>query len=254
MLPNQLESHLAGLRQLLVTAVQRLGDPDDIESLHEVRVVLRRLRMLLRPLGPSAQRQQLLEAAATLFRQTNAMRDDEVLLAELLSHEPQGAFAHRREQQAVARQALLASPALAALMMVWPDTGAVAVDGLEPSSARRQRHLKKQMRRSVASARRNLCRQLRQESPDLHVVRLAIKRLRYRLQAGKRTPPHLLALLEQGQEMLGAWHDHDVWRVRAETETDLQPCAARWHREQAVLEACWLPLREGLRLALQQRR
>lgn len=254
MLLDQLESHLAGLRQLLVTAVQRLGDPEDIESLHEVRVVLRRLRMLLRPLGPSAQRQQLLEAAATLFRQTNAMRDDEVLLLELLSHEPQGGFAHRRGQQVAARQALLASPALAALMTAWPDAGAAAAGGLESFSARRQRHLKKQLRRGVASARRSLCRQLRQESPDLHVVRLAIKRLRYRLQARKRTPPHLLALLEQGQEMLGVWHDHDTWLVRAEAEADLQPCVARWRHEQAVIEACWQPLREGLRLTLQQRR
>ena len=246
MLTGQLQSHLAGLRQLLVAAVRRLDDPDDIESLHELRVVLRRLGLLLHPLGQSAQRQHLLEEAATLFRQTNAMRDDEVLLAELLSHGQPLAFAHRHEQQKAARQALLASPALTALLSAW------SVAGLTTSSVRRQRHLKQRMRRSVAGARRRLCRQLRQESPDLHVVRLAIKRLRYLLLSRKRSPPYLLALLEQGQEILGAWHDHDAWLIRARTETDLQDCVVRWRHEQAVLEACWLPLRDGLRLRLQQ--
>lgn len=244
---DRLESHLGSLRALLVTALQRLGDPADTESLHEMRVVLRRLRMLLRPLKRSGQAGQLRDAAAGLFRQTNSLRDNEVLLEELVRNGMHVAAAARQAQQMRDRQALMDSPGLAGLIAAWPDDGVAC---LSAPSRRRRRSLKKKMRRELAKARRILRRQLRQPAPDLHEVRLAIKRLRYRLLAKGHASPSLLVQLERGQEVLGQWHDHDVWLLRAVTEPDLQACIDRWQHEKEVLQARWLPLRDGLLLVL----
>lgn len=246
---GRLQKHLALLRQQLDAALQRLGDADDIEALHELRVILRRLRMLLRPLGRSGPAEVLLAAATALFSQTDALRDDEVLLAELLCHGEEMAVQARRGAQQALRRELAASAELAELLAAWPRAGAVP---LVPTSARRRhRHrLKRQLRAGTRKARRAACRLLRQEDPDLHAVRLAIKRLRYRLLARKRTPPHLLALLERAQEVLGEWHDHEVWLLRAQKEADLAGCTERWRHEKRVLEARWQPVREGLRLVL----
>lgn len=244
---DRLQSHLGSLRALLMTALQRLGDPADTESLHKMRVVLRRLRLLLRPLKRSAQAGVLRDAAAVVFRQTNSLRDDEVLLGELVRNGMHVAAAARQVQQMRDRQALVDSPGLARLIAAWPDDGVAC---LSLPSRRRRRNLKQQMRRESVKARRILRRQLRQPAPDLHEVRLAIKRLRYRLLAKGHVSPSLLVQLERGQEVLGQWHDHDVWLLRAVTEPDLQGCIDRWQHEKAVLQACWLPLRDGLLLVL----
>lgn len=244
---ERLQSHLGSLRALLVTAMQRLGDPADTESLHEMRVVLRRLRMLLRPLKRSGQAGLLRDAAADVFRQTNSLRDDEVLLEELVRNGMQAAAAARQMQQRLDRQALMDSSGLAGLMAAWPAEGVAC---LSAPSRRRRRSLKHKLRRESVKARRRLRQQLRQPAPDLHEVRLAIKRLRYRLLARGHASPSLLVQLERGQEVLGQWHDHDAWLLRAVTEPDLQACVERWRHEKAALQACWLPLRDGLLLVL----
>lgn len=244
---ERLQSHLGSLRALLVTAMQRLGDPADTESLHEMRVVLRRLRMLLRPLTRSGQAGLLRDVAAGVFRQTNSLRDNEVLLEELVRSGMHVAVVARQAQQMRDRQALMDSPGLDGLIAVWPADGVAC---LSVPSRRRRRDLKQKMRRESVKARRKLRRQLRQPAPDLHEVRLAIKRLRYRLLAQGHASPSLLVLLELGQEVLGQWHDHDAWLLRAVTEPDLQGCIGRWQHEKAVLQARWLPLRDGLLLVL----
>lgn len=245
---DRLQSHLGTLRELLLTAMQRLGDPVDAESLHELRVVLRRLRLLLRPLKRSGEARLLRDAAADVFRHTNSLRDDEVLLEELVRNGMQAAAAARQAQQRRDRQALMDSPGLAGLMAAWSVDGVACLS--EPSR-RRRRSLKQKLRRESVKARRRLRRQLRQPAPDLHEVRLAIKRLRYRLLARGHASPALLVQLERGQEVLGQWHDHDVWLQRAVTEPDLQECIERWQHEKALLQACWLPLRDGLLRGLQ---
>lgn len=244
---DRLQSHLGSLRALLVAALQRLGDPADTESLHEMRVVLRRLRMLLRPLARSGQAGLLRDVAAGVFRQTNSLRDDEVLLEELVRNGMHAAAAARQAQQVRDRQALMDSPGLGGLMAAWPVDGVACLSG---PSRRQRRGLKQKMRRESVKARRKLRRQLRRPAPDLHAVRLAIKRLRYRLLAKGHVSPSLLVQLELGQEVLGQWHDHDAWLRRAATEPDLQGCIERWQHEKAVLQARWLPLRDGLLLVL----
>lgn len=246
---SRLQSHLGSLRALLMTALQRLGDPADTESLHEMRVVLRRLRTLLRPLKHSGQAGLLRDVAAGVFRQTNSLRDDEVLQEELVRNGMHVAAAARQAQQRLDRQALMDSPGLAGLIAAWP---ADSVTCLPAPSRRRRRGLKQKMRRESVKARRRLQRQLRQPAPDLHAVRLAIKHLRYRLLARGHASPSLLVQLERGQEVLGQWHDHDAWLLRAVTEPDLQGCIDRWRHEKAVLQASWLPLRDGLLLVLQR--
>lgn len=246
---GQLQMHLALLRRQLDAALQRLGDADDIEALHELRVILRRLRMLLRPLDRSGPAEAQLAAATALFCNTNALRDDEVLLVELLAHGEVLAAQGRRDAQRALRRDLVASTGLADLLAAWPQAGVVPL--VAACSRRRHRHrLKRQMRTGTRKARRAVCHLLRQANPDLHAVRLAVKRLRYRLLARKRTPPHLLVLLELAQEVLGEWHDRDVWLLRAEKEADLAGCTERWRHEKHILEARWQPLREGLGLVL----
>lgn len=234
---DPLLSRLEALLPLLEQASARLRDARDDAALHEVRVALRKARTLLRPFRAGAEVASLLAAMQAFARQTGQPRDDEVLLGELVRLGLPRLAARRRPAVVRARQALADSPALAAIRAQWPPVmAALAADDRRPRLSHAGVHRARQAVRAVLKA----------PSPDLHEVRLAIKRLRYRLQADPAAPASLLAALRQLQTLLGNWHDRDIWLQRAVSDADLQPCVAVWERERSVLERQLAPLCEGM--------
>lgn len=239
--PDSLLSRLQALSPVLDQAATRLRDPRDEAALHEVRVALRKARTLLRPFRADAAVASLLAVLQQFARQTGQPRDDEVLLGELVRLGLSRLAARRRPAVVRARQALADSPALAVIREQWlPAMAVLAADDRRP----RLSHA------GLRRARQGVAAALKGPSPDLHEVRLAIKRLRYRLQADPAAPASLLAALRQLQTLLGNWHDRDLWLQRAVSDADLQPCVPVWERERRVLERQLVPLCEGLRRVL----
>lgn len=241
MVSEPLLSRLQALFPVLEGAAVRLRDPLDDGALHELRVAVRKARTLLRPFRTDAAVADLLEGMRSLARQTGQPRDDEVLLGELVRLGLPRLAARRRPAVRRARQALADSPALPAIVAQWPVVMAALTDDVTSPGLQHA---------GLRQARRRVTDLLAAPATDLHELRLAIKRLRYRLQADPDAPPHLLALLRQLQTLLGRWHDRDVWLQRAAVEADLQPCVSCWRREMAVLERQLEPLCDGLRRAL----
>lgn len=71
------------LQVRLYACQARLGGFTDAEALHDLRITLRQLRSLLRPMRGLATVDALEQAAAVLGRLTGPLRDREVLMAEL---------------------------------------------------------------------------------------------------------------------------------------------------------------------------
>ena len=235
-----LQSRLQGLLPVLEQAAARLCDPADAQALHDLRVALRKARTMLRPWRSHPAVAGLLAAMRSLAQQTGQPRDDEVLAAELSRRGFPVLAADRHKAVMQARQALAGNAGLAAVLALWP--AGIAVLQERPANAPRQG--------GVRSARRVVRHLLADPAPDLHELRLSIKRLRYRLQVERDAPPHLLALLRQMQALLGQWHDLDLWLQRAREEPDLSPCVAEWARQRALRERQLWPLREALQRAL----
>lgn len=248
MRPKLLRRQLRLLQGQLAAALPRLPEAGDPEALHELRVALRRLRALLRPLARREAVAPLFTLAGRALAATGPVRDLDVLAADLA--------AHRRGP--LARALLGGRAALIDALLLHPDVSrlqalASARASLLPRDALPgRRKLRRRMDRRLDRDRATLAARLAADA-DLHEVRIDIKHLRYQLEArgqGGRAGQRLLGLLVKAQGALGDWHDRELWMARAAAEPALAPCVARWRREHAALEGDIAPLLVALRRAL----
>ncbi|WP_349571385.1 CHAD domain-containing protein [Azotobacter salinestris] len=231
MIANRLQDQVLRLDVALQACAARLAARSDDEALHDLRVSLRRLRSLLRPLRGMPGVEPLEQAAAAMGRLSTPLRDDEVLLQELQAAGLTGLIGVRQERLEAGRDGLLASAEwhqLCSTLVVWPSLWRQAGrDGV-------LRGLRRRIGKRQARQARRLGEALRDPAHDRHRLRLLIKRVRY----GAEAYPDLVELSEDGakrlkaaQSALGDWHDRLQWLARAEREADLQPLAARWREE-----------------------
>jgi len=248
MSPKALLQHIASLQQAFVGHVAGLQTADP-EALHDLRVSLRRLRTLLRPLTGNKACRPLYQAATVLFRYSNPLRDLQVLLADLEAHGATSVTAARQRKLHKALAGLAHSEELQALQAMWAAwQDRITVKKLPP-----RRRLKKRFRQSIARQQKWLLKHLRQTDMDLHRLRIHIKRLRYLLEAykaGKKSPTALLANLSAAQTALGEWHDVMRYLASVETEPELAAHRERWQRELAIVEGRLPPLLKTLRKTL----
>lgn len=230
-----LRNEVLHLQIALYACRERLHAQTDDEALHDMRVCLRRLRSLLKPLKGAAGSDPLQQRAAELGRLSGPLRDLEVLIATLRQQGEHAAADRRMAQRASGDALLLASPQLPALFRAldeWPQALASQhasgeLDGLH-----------KKVRRYLHKQRGRLVEALRDVEHDRHRVRLLIKRVRYTAEAYPQLSPlspEQRRLLKKGQAVLGDWHDHLQWLARAEQEPDLQMFESAWR--QSMLEA-----------------
>lgn len=232
---DALIEHVIRQSVALQSARARLEARTDAEALHDMRVAVRRLRSLLRPLRSLAPFAGLEAAAAAFGQKSTSLRDSEVLLDELnkCGHPRLSA---RRKALSRGYDALLASRELALLLKTlegWPATLRLAVwhgelTGLAPY-----------IRKRLGRQRRRLGEALRDPEHDRHRLRVLIKRVRYAAEsypALAGVPKPVARQLKTAQAALGDWHDHLQWLNRAETERDLQPYCETWRRAQFVDE------------------
>ncbi|MFZ3182641.1 MAG: CHAD domain-containing protein [Pseudomonas sp.] len=232
---DSLVAQLLAVQINLYACHARLQADTDTEALHDLRIAVRKLRSLLRPLRGLVEFAALEQAARALGQLSGPLRDQEVLLAQLQAQtqRPQ----HARQQQLDAGYAqLLTSPELQALFAALD--ASVAVCRQEQACGALQ-GAAKHTAKGLAKNRKRLQRALYEPGTDRHRLRLLIKRLRYGAQAYPRckllSKPQLTALIA-AQSALGGWHDHLQWLACAQQQSDLQPLVSTWQAGLAQAE------------------
>lgn len=241
-----LEHHVS-----LFACVARMQAPTDAEALHDVRINLRRLRSLLKPLRGLPACDYLQGQAAQLGKLTGPVRDLEVLVAELqLKQQAPELIALRQQRALQDYQQVLQSPQLAALWQAldtWPTQWRMAErDGS-------LRVIQRKLEPRLLKAQRRLIRAMADPLHDWHDLRLLVKRVRYNAQAY----PNIALLnessqkaLKQAQSALGNWHDLLQWSMLSESEPDLLPCVATWQTQLQHAEVKAAEALAGLRSKL----
>lgn len=209
------------------------------EGLHDLRIAVRKIRSLLRPLRNLPEVAALNQAAAEVGRVTTPTRDLEVIVDELQR------MGYPR--QAMSRSAILrkqyreiaTSPLLASLfdeLDRWPELFRTA------ERAGDLANIKKQIQKALKKRIDQLIAGLRDKHFDRHELRIIVKNARYLSDAFPTLSPlkaQSRAQLKAVQASLGSWHDHHQWCLRAERERDLLDIAPYWQvaSEQALADA-----------------
>lgn len=232
MRPRIFRQQLDALQATLARRVNELVRAPAPETLHALRVSLRRLRTLLLPVAGRKAFRPLYAQAGQVLDATGPLRDLEVLVEDLVRHRHPQAADLRQMRLDAALMALIAGSDLLALEAECRPRPAQAPKVALPD----RESLEKRCRKVLERDRGRLLERLDTPAHDLHELRLDIKCLRYQLEA--QTPPdseQAIRELENAQNVLGRWHDRHVWLARARDETDLQPCVGRWAHERDVL-------------------
>lgn len=244
---SQLIAHFIALDIELLASRARLQARTDGEALHDLRIVVRRLRSRLRPLRDQPGIETLEALAAEFGHLSTSLRDLEVLAAELERVGQVQAAALRRQRLELGYARLLGESTLARL-----EHGLAQLPGLL-RECQREGLLKGWRQRVHRRLHRQVnCLQeaLADPAHDRHRLRLLVKRVRYAAEVWPGQTPVPMAVLKQAQSVLGDWHDRVVWCQRAAQEPDLQPCLPHWQRELAAAEveadAALLSLRQAL--------
>ncbi|WP_430318377.1 CHAD domain-containing protein [Pseudomonas nitroreducens] len=211
--------------------VASIESDSDSEALHDLRIALREVRSLLRPLRDHPGLARLDQAAAALLKRTSALRDAQVLAEELKRRGWQTEADRRRQQVAKAchrcTRGRVARRVYAELER-WPtELRLVEADaGLGKLKKRARRYVK----RDLVKLRKALETQGNYAS-DWHAIRMRIKRVRYLcenyadwLTANRKS----LEELEHAQTALGREHDLSLWCSGVGKDPSLQPLLTTW--------------------------
>lgn len=234
-LTQQVQRHVLRLHIRLMACRERLAAATDEQALHDLRVAVRQLRNLLRPLPAYSDDADLKLAGAQVGRVSGPLRDLEVLHSFLARHGATAAAHVRKPQLEQGYQALLHGNELSALLSAldeWPLHWRAAVTSNELAG------IGARVRRRLAKDQQRLAQALSDPAHDWHELRLLIKRLRYGCDAYPEQAARLAldySLLKHTQSALGKWHDCWQWLERARHDSDLQPWVVQWQR--ALLRA-----------------
>lgn len=234
---KSLQVQVITLQVRLYACQARMQAPTDSEALHDLRIAVRRLRSLLRPLRRQPQCVRLEEAAAALGQASGPLRDLEVLMAELQRQGHAELAGRYAADVAQGYQQLLDGLPLRRLLILlddWPEEcrASAAAGEWQVSEKRVTRYMDK-LRDKLAEA-------LRDPAHDRHRLRLLIKRVRYCAEIYPQLvelPKTTHKALRKAQGALGDWHDQLQWLARVQAEPALAVCAQRWQARMLQAEA-----------------
>ncbi|MDH4612406.1 CHAD domain-containing protein [Pseudomonas sp. BN102] len=221
----------------------RLACRTDSEALHDLRISLRKLRSLLRPIRRLDVPRSLDEAAADVGRLTTPVRDLEVLIGELDRQGFHFQATRRRELVESSYSAIVESSTVRRFVAVldeWPARMRQAERDGELE------HLRDRVKTRLQRQANVLRRALADPAYDRHILRLLVKRMRYAHEAYPKVlviSSEAASALKKVQSALGDWHDHFQWCLKAEQEQDLLVLKDRWEiAAKAELEAAEVEL------------
>lgn len=224
-------AQILALQVRLLACRERLAADTDGEALHDLRIAVRRLRSLLRPLRGLPGVEQLEDAASSLGTLTTPLRDREVLAAELIGRGHAEAGQRRLEGRGRIFASVASSPQLTRVLAIVDAfplfLRAAGREGLVES-------LDKRIDKRLVKQWRGLSEALQDPAHDRHRLRLLIKRARYGDEAYPQlnhASKKLQRLLKRAQSDLGGWHDRLQWLLQAREHADLAPCKVDWEQE-----------------------
>jgi CHAD domain-containing protein len=225
---DSLVAQLLALQINLYACHARLQARTDAEALHDLRIAVRKLRSLVRPLRGLLNFTALEQAASALSRLSGPLRDQEVLLAQLQNQVPLLPQPARQQQLQTGYTQLATSAELQALFVALDASASVCRQAQITGALRgASKHTGKGLARSC----KPLLSALNGPARDWHQLRLLIKRLRYGAQAYsnlKLLSRSQMRALIAAQSVLGDWHDHLQWLAYAQQQPDLQPLVSAW--------------------------
>lgn len=221
-------AEILALEVALYHSRARLEARTDSEALHDLRIAVRRIRSLLRPMRSMSEVVALNNAAAEVGRLTTPTRDLEVMIQELEGRGFPGQAQLRKARLASSYSKILKSTALKNLFIQldeWPPTfRLVEVNG---GLKRLQPHIEKALKKQID----RLHTAVDDTGFDRHELRILVKRTRYLTEAFPKLSPlarKAASSLKSLQSALGAWHDHYQWCQKVLTESDLRPLEKAW--------------------------
>lgn len=224
-------AQILALQVRLLACRERLAADTDSEALHDLRIAVRRLRSLLRPLRGLPGVEQLEAAASALGALTTPLRDQEVLAAQLIASGYTEAGQRRMQGRGSAYASVARSQQLARVLAIADAfplfLRAAGREGLAKALGKRvDKRLVKQWHK--------LHHALQDPNHDRHRLRLLIKRARYGDEAYpqfQHASQKLQRLLKKAQADLGDWHDRLQWLLQARDHADLAPCQVVWQQQ-----------------------
>lgn len=182
-----------------------LHHPEDVESLHQLRVQTRRT---LAQLNPKSKTYRQLKA---LIKQTNAIRDLDVMLCETIPSLASGARETLKENGIIAALGVEKERLEEDFMDVLKDFDLSPIT-LTPSSSRKKKEV------AVVDLE-NMRGGPGKENDDrkIHKFRLRAKRARYYIEHHHPNEKKRIKLLKKVQERLGKIHDYNVFTEKLET-------------------------------------
>lgn len=245
---DRVVAEIVSLQVRLYSSRARLKARTDNEALHDLRIAVRRIRTLLKPLRSVEGMGTLIKAAADVGQQTTPARDLEVLIQELEKRKQPGLAHPRCIQLSRSYDAILNGPPLSRLMAAldeWPaEFRLVELNGgWDDIQSRIRKALNKQVDRLHVA--------IEDKAFDRHQLRVLVKRTRYLTEAFPKLSPLSSSeakILKDLQSALGDWHDHYQWCQKAEIEKDLLPLKHVWTKCAALaLEEAENRLSEAVR-------
>jgi len=237
----------------LLACRERLAANTDSEALHDLRIALRRLRSLLRPLQGLPGVDQLEEAAKSLGTLTTPLRDREVLAAQLIARGHLLAGQRRLEGRAGTFASVAASPQLKRVLLILDAFPLfLRASDREGLAERLRQRIDKRLEKQWSK----LAEALQDPAHDRHRLRLLIKRVRYGDESYpqlKHAGKKLQRLLKKAQGDLGDWHDRLQWLLQVRDHPDLAGCKVAWEHELHAAEGKSDVTLDALHKALQLR-
>lgn len=226
-----LVASLIGLQVDFLHAAARIECASDSEALHDLRITLRGVRSLLRPLRKWPELTALDQAAAALLRSTSALRDAQVLAEELEQRGWRTEASRRRLRVEENTRRSLRKPDAKRVLIEferWPAAFREAHSGADAKGIRRV--IRRCAKRDLEKLRKVLV-QSHGSPGDWHAIRLRIKRARYLCEsyaAWVKPDGKLLDELKRTQSALGDEHDLGLWCAAADKDASLRPLLNGW--------------------------
>lgn len=224
-------AQILALQVRLLACRERLAADTDSEALHDLRIAVRRLRSLLRPLRGLPGVEQLEAAASALGALTTPLRDQEVLAAQLIASGYTEAGQRRMQGRGSAYASVARSQQLARVLAIADAfplfLRAAGREGLGQGIGQTRRQA---LGQAVAQTAPRLAGPQPRPSPATFVDQ-ACALWRRGLPAIPACRPETAASAEKAQADLGDWHDRLQWLLQARDHADLAPCQAVWQQQ-----------------------
>lgn len=221
------------LQTQLLASHEQLTLQQNNEALHHLRISLRQLRSLLRPLRSYFDEAMVLDGLVKkAMEATNRIRDHEVLICELRKHQMLDLAQNYQQDLQTAYLLVAKQPELETINQRLIHLPQYLHDSISAGVAQQiEEHICQQWQHQS----QKLFKLIQQKQHDKHHLRILIKQLRYNSETYQVILPKCASAqtqqLKSLQELLGTWHDYIVFIAYAQQQTELQVLIPIWQQQ-----------------------